>query len=180
MKTKIFLIGVTFLLAATHVSAKCKASREVKQQKVSGNAGCLIKIGDQMVFTNEEKMGFSPPGGQPETRKGKKERVWQTACREIDEEVFSQKNRNDFSKVQLHIEKLLHSFDGKFYLFQCSVDATTANQLKKVTPYAGKGGAAEGDHTIQVSLQNPQKIPAKKWRFPKQREKIVRLFQAIR
>lgn len=147
---------------------KCEVADEVSSIKTTNNAGCMIKIDGKAILVDEGE-GVSFPGGKPKVIDDVEEIVWETACRETQEEIIV---------APIRIEKLLYHSE-KFYLFHCSPDKDTADKLKKLGSYTRKDLDPEKKTPNYILLEDPHKIPPEKWRFPQKRDEEIRLFDGL-
>ncbi len=132
----------------------------------AGNAGCLLKADNKLLIIRDKKTGkLSPPGGKPE----KTESAQCTAFYETLEETG----------LKLTVGKLLNSFKGKFYLFQCSLNGfelTGYRGEKKINLPVPK---TVEDGVSEVFLIDPKELKANEWRFPSQFKIIQGLFLSL-
>ena len=128
---------------------------------LQGNAGCLIKIDDEMLVVRHRQTNkLSPPGGT--AKKG--ETAQCTAHRETWEETG----------VEVRVQRLLKSFDNQFHLFHClAVDKAIIQDCELQVPDAYKPEISE------IFCLDPALSSQEDWRFPKQLPDIQEAFKEI-
>ena len=120
------------------------------ESSLLGNAGCLIKIDDEMLVVQQCQTNLlSPPAGT--AKEG--ETAQCTAHRETWEETG----------VEVRVGRLLKTFDNGFHLFHCmAVDEAIIRNSELQVPEAFR------QEICEILFLNPTLSSEKDWRFPVQ------------
>lgn len=122
----------------------------------SGNAGCLLRSGDQIVLVKDiwsKKFGL--PGGTAE----RNETAAQTAERETLEETG----------LAVSARKRLATTSNGFHIFDCE---PRSHQIEVVEGKTLQVPISAFNEIGEIKLLSPNQIPREQWRFPEQKELV--------
>ncbi len=152
MKYKIYV-----LLSIFNFTPSLNAS----EQNFIGNAGCLVRVENSMLFVKDTWSNrFSLPGGM--TEKG--EQASETAIRETFEETG----------LRVKTTRLLAQAANDFFIFECTPESGKIEILAKSTLIPPKVSFNE---IKEVKFLDPFKLHPSEWRFQSQAALIQELFR---